>query len=146
MLRPIPQTVEHSPTHQFVDRRRQPARVSAEDSEQVSLPSQGEHRSWQRQGLTRTKTCSILILWLIFVVLPLLYYSDVMPRERRTTDTYLREIAIRYHTICWKHAKTDVYSWSWLCVCVYSDAFERVCSTDNVWHVIQSFGMCLSRC
>ncbi|CAI2353075.1 unnamed protein product [Caenorhabditis sp. 36 PRJEB53466] len=34
MLRPIPQTVEHSPTHQFVDRRRQPARFSSEDSEQ----------------------------------------------------------------------------------------------------------------
>uniref|UniRef100_A0A8R1DU31 Uncharacterized protein n=1 Tax=Caenorhabditis japonica TaxID=281687 RepID=A0A8R1DU31_CAEJA len=34
LLRPIPQTVEHSPTHQFVDRRRQPARFSNEDSEQ----------------------------------------------------------------------------------------------------------------
>lgn len=36
MLRPIPQIVEHSPTHEFSDRRRQPSRVSTEDSEQVS--------------------------------------------------------------------------------------------------------------
>ncbi|EFO90964.1 hypothetical protein CRE_18354 [Caenorhabditis remanei] len=34
MLRPIPQTIEHSPTHEFVDRRRQPTHFSAEDSEQ----------------------------------------------------------------------------------------------------------------
>lgn len=34
MLRPIPQIVEHSPTHEFSDRRRQPSRVSTEDSEQ----------------------------------------------------------------------------------------------------------------
>ncbi|CAL2045605.1 unnamed protein product [Caenorhabditis brenneri] len=34
MLRPIPQPIEHSPTHQFVDRRRQPSRFSSEDSEQ----------------------------------------------------------------------------------------------------------------
>ncbi|PIC27956.1 hypothetical protein B9Z55_020038 [Caenorhabditis nigoni] len=34
MLRPIPQDIEHSPTHQFVDRRRQPTRFSSEDSDQ----------------------------------------------------------------------------------------------------------------
>uniref|UniRef100_A0A1I7U6K9 DUF148 domain-containing protein n=1 Tax=Caenorhabditis tropicalis TaxID=1561998 RepID=A0A1I7U6K9_9PELO len=34
MLRPIPQPIEHSPTHEFVDRRRQPTRFSSEDSEQ----------------------------------------------------------------------------------------------------------------